>query len=79
MKKMTAPLLEMQPQKQTDGEFPKGILRQKHILKSPSLFLQLFYESKSCLKNIAFHIFLHFILHFDPENKLRHYRCVLLL
>lgn len=42
MKEMTAPLLEMQSQKQTNAEFSEGILlRQNHIFKSPSLFLQL--------------------------------------
>lgn len=41
MKKMTAPLLEMQPQKQTNGEFSEGILsRQNHSFKSPSQCLQ---------------------------------------
>lgn len=47
MKKMTAPLLERQPQKQTNGEFSERIRRQNHIFKSPSLFLQLHFMKAS--------------------------------
>ena len=52
----------------------------KEQLEKPFLIsVVVFYESKSLLKNTVFHIFLGFILHFDHENILRHYHCVLFL
>lgn len=58
MKKMTAPLLEMQPQKQTTREFSEGVLsRQNHGFKSPSLFLQLRFVIWSHTLKLLFFLF----------------------